>query len=129
MHYMVTVLGIHPLALNFSLHNDGDLPRYVPRLLTPLGAFVSVTIRDAKGAVVYQTETSKIKLKLDPSRDLSYLELESGYSYGACFVFDDTTLVTGEYHLEFAYSNGEFQGTSSAPVGVLAYQTQVPLHV
>jgi len=129
MHCLITVAAVHPLTLHLSLHNDGAAPRYVPRLLTPLGAFVSVTIRDAKEAVVYQTEMPKMKLKLDPSRDASYLELEAGYSYGAVFVLDDATLVPGEYHLDIAYSNGQFQGTSGIPVGVLAYRTLLPLHV
>jgi|BogFormECP12_OM2_1039638.scaffolds.fasta_scaffold05381_5 hypothetical protein len=129
MHCLVTVAAVHALTLHFSLHNEGAVPGYVPRLLTPLGAFVSVTIRDVKGAVVYQTETPKMKLKLDPSRDASYFELEAGYSYGAVFVLDDATLVPGEYHLDIAYSNGQFQGTSGTPVGVLEYHTLLPLHV
>lgn len=129
MNYLVTIAAVHPLTLHLSLYNDGALPRYVPRLLTPLGAFVSVTIRDVKGAVVYQTETPKVKLKLDPSREASYLELEAGYSYGAVSVLDDATLVPGEYHLDIAYSNGQFQGTPGIPVGVFAYRTLLPLHI
>ena len=129
MRFLATVSAVHPLALHFSLQNDGAVPAYVPRLLTPLGAFVSVTIRDVEGAVVYQTETPKMKLKLNPSRDASYLELEAGYCYGVLFELDDATLVPGEYHLDIAYSNGQFQGTSGAPVGVLAYHSALPLHL
>lgn len=129
MRCLVTISAVHPLALHFSLQNDGAVPTYVPRLLTPLGAFVSVTIRDVEGALVYQTETPKIKLKLDPSRDASYLELEVGYCYGVVFELDDATLVPGEYHLDIAYSNGLFQGTPGAPVGVLEYLSGLPLHV
>lgn len=129
MHYLTTVAAVHPLTLHFSLHNASDAPAYVPRLLTPLGAFVSVMIRDAKGAVVYHTEAPKMKLKLDPLRDASYLELEAGYSYGAVFVLDEAKLVPGDYHLDIAYSNAQFQGTSGIPVGMLAYHTLLPLHV
>jgi hypothetical protein len=129
MRFRVIVSAVHPLALHFSLQNDGAVPTYVPRLLSPLGAFVSVTIRDVEGARVYQTETPKMKLKLDPLRDASYLELEAGYCYGVLFELDDATLVPGEYHLDIAYSNGQFQGTSGAPVGVLAYRSTLPLHV
>lgn len=129
MRYLVTVSAVHPLTLHLSLQNDGVVPTYVPRLITPLGAFVSVTIRDVAGALVYQSETPKIKLKLDPSRDTSYLELEAGYCYGAVFEIDDATLVPGEYHLDIAYSNKQFQGTSGAPVGVLSYHSALPLHV
>ncbi|MEA2889643.1 MAG: hypothetical protein QOI05_436 [Bradyrhizobium sp.] len=129
VRFLATVSAVRPLALHFSLQNGGTAPAYVPRLLTPLGAFVSVTIRDAEGALIYQTETPKVKLKLDPSRDASYLELEAGYSYGVLFELDDATLVPGEYQLDIAYSNGQFQGTSGAPVGVLAYRSVLPLHV
>ncbi len=129
MHCLITVVAVHPLTLHFSLHNDAAVPRCVPRLLTPLGAFLSVTVRDAKGAVVYQTETPKMKLKLDPSRDASYLELEAGYSYGAVFVLEDATLLPGDYHLDIAYSNAQFQGTFGVPVGALAYHSVLPLHV
>lgn len=129
MHCLVTFAALHPLALHFSLHNEGDAPRYVPRLLTPLGAFVSVKIRDARGTVVYHTETPKVKQKLDPLLGSSYLELEAGYSYGAVFVLDDAMLVPGDYHLDIAYSNAQFQGIPGVPVGALAYQTLLPLHV
>lgn len=129
MHCLIMVAAVQPLTLNFSLHNDSNLPAYVPRLLTPLGAFVSVKIRDAKGIVVYHTETPKMKLKLDPLLDASYLEIEAGYSYGAVFVLDDAILVPGDYHLDIAYSNAQFQGTSGVPVGVLAYHTLLPLHI
>jgi hypothetical protein len=129
MRFRVTVSAIHSPALHFSLQNDGTVPTYVPRLLTPLGAFVSVTIRDVAGARVYQTETPKVRLKLHPARDASYLELEAGYCYGVLFELDDAMLVHGEYRLDIAYSNGQFLGTSRAPVGVLAYHTALPLHV
>jgi hypothetical protein len=129
MHCLLTVAAVHPLTLHFSLHNDGARPRYVPRLLTPLGAFLTIAITDVKGAVVYQTETPKVKPKLDPSRDTSYLELEAGYSYGAVFVLEDVTLLAGDYNLDIAYSNGPFQGTPGIPVGSLGYRSVLPLQV
>lgn len=69
-----------------------------------------------------------MKLKLDPSRAASYLELEAGYSYGAVFVLDDLKLLSGDYHLDIAYSNSPFQGTFGVPVGALAYHSVLPFH-
>jgi hypothetical protein len=129
MHYLITVIAVHPLTLHFSLHNDSAVPRYVPRLLTPLGAFLSVRVTNVKGEIFYQSETPKMKLKLDPSRDTSYFELEAGYSYGAVFVLDGATLSPGDYHLDIAYSNAQFQGTPGIPVGALGYHSVLPLHV
>lgn len=43
---------------------------FVPRVLAPLGAFVSVKIIDASGQLVYETNLPKFTPKLDPrSRD------------------------------------------------------------
>ena len=102
MRYLVTLAGVDPLTLHWSLYNDGAAPVYVPRLLTPLGAFVALTVRDAGGALVYQSETPKLKLKLDPRRAASYLALEGGYSYGAVFILDDLALHPGDSRLEVA---------------------------
>lgn len=130
MQYLAAITQARPLTVNFSLYNppDSDGPLYVPRLLTPLGSFVRLQVTDAREQVVYETERSKIKLKLDPSKAESYYSLEPGYTYGAVFELDkeELALPAGEYQLQLTYSNLQFQGFEGHPIGELRHETTLP---
>jgi len=129
MRCLVTVCRVRPLTLHFALHNDAGVSSHVPRLLGPLGAFISVAITNLRGESVFKVDAPKTRLKLDPSRETSYFELEAGYSYGVVLDITEALLAPGKYNLDIDYSNGPFQGTSSTPVGVLEYRVSLPLRV
>lgn len=111
--------------LHISLYNPvrTTKPVLVPRLLTPLGAFVKVTVLDEGGAIVWETSQPKLGLKLHPGRRESYLELEPGYSHGVVFLLEEVPVPAGPCELQVSYSNGPYTGTHDQPVGVLAYHT------
>lgn len=135
MQCLVVVTSTKPLNFHFSLYNpqedssDSDGAVYVPRLLAPLGTFVSVQVTRADGQVVYESARSKIKLKLDPSKSESYYALDPGYSYGIVLEVeeDDMNLPPGEYQMHVVYSNLQFQGFAGHHIGEMSYHTTLPL--
>lgn len=126
--YFVAILDTRPLMLHFSPYNpvDATKPVLVPRLLTPLGAFVKVTILDQDGATVWETSQPKLGLKLHPERRESYLELEPGYSHGVVFRLEGIEVPAGPCEMQVCYSNGLYTGPREQPVGELAYNATVP---
>jgi hypothetical protein len=131
MQYLASVTSARPLVIHFSLVNPADSPgpAYVPRLLQPLGAFVAIEITDWHKAVVYHTIKPKLRSKLDPAKDSSYVAVEPGYTYGTLLAVDEPRLTPGNYRIHLVYSNGDYRGTATAPVGGLAYQIELPLHI
>src|SRR6478735_7262965 len=65
-----TVLPGEPLSLHVSLVNPvGPAgPRLVPRLLTPVGLWIAVTVLDRDGSTVWESTRPKAALKLHPMR-------------------------------------------------------------
>src|SRR5437870_872365 len=84
MQCLVAITRTRPLTVHFSLYNPpgSEGPVYIPRLLVPLGAFVSLKVTDLLDQVVFETFPPKLNLKLHPSRPESYFALEPGYTYG-----------------------------------------------
>lgn len=120
---LVEVLGTDPLRLHVSLHQPDSATEaaWVPRLLHPIGAFVSVDIRDTAGESVFATDVPKFKPKLKPSREESYLRVDPGYSYGTVFDLDLGQVTIGSYVIEVGYTNLDYQGTTDRPIGELAF--------
>ena len=127
VQYLVEITGTDPLAVHFSFYNRQDEPLYVPRLLTPLGAFVRLRITDADRRTVYETLVPKLKPKLHPADPESYHALEPGYTYGALFSLQDeaATLPAGEYHLHVTYTNLLWQGFEGHDLGEMAFDTSI----
>lgn len=127
MQYLVSITRILPLTIHFSLYNphDSDGPVYIPRLLGPLGYFVSLEITDEDNKVVYHSEKPKAKLKLHPSRSTSYQALEPGYTYGIVFEVEDFRPTPGRYEISIAYSNQEFRGFPGNELGQMTYLTKL----
>ncbi len=98
MNYLVNIISAQPLTLHFSLHNPAQAggATLVPRMLEPLGAFVSVVVRGSEGNEVCRTHPPKFTPKLKPSQASSYMELEPGYSYGVVLVVEDCELRPGQ---------------------------------
>jgi len=120
MEGLVSVLSGRPLRFHFSLHNDGGEPATVPRLFGALGSFVTASVVDADGEVVWESPVVKFKPKLDPADPTSYLALEPGHTLGAVFALDDEPpLAAGDHRLDVAYSNLQYRGTGDHPVGRL----------
>ena len=128
--YLVAITETFPLTFHFSFHNPSDEPIYVPRPLTPLGAFVRLRIMDADARLVYETLVPKLKPKLNPSDPESYLALEPGYTYGALYTLADeaTTLPPGDYRLHVTYTNLLWQGFEGHPLGEMAFDTTIPFY-
>ena len=124
--YRVEILASRPLTVHFSLHNAAGQPLLVPRVLAPLGAFVCLEVRDAGGALVYESPTVKLHLKLHPDRPESYLSLEPAYTYGVMFTVDEVTLRPGPHELMISYCNTPYTGPISAPIGLLEFGATVP---
>jgi hypothetical protein len=132
MQCLVAIIRARPLTVHFSLYNPADSngPVYIPRLLTPLGAFVSFQVVDLVEHVVYETLLPKFKPKLDPSRAESYYPLEPGYTYGIVLETEDANDVApGNYQLHMRYSNLQFRGTEEHPLGEMSYNAVLPLHL
>lgn len=129
MEYLTAVVERQPLTIHFSLLNPTGAPAaiWVPRMLEPLGAFVTVTVRDGMGAVVCQTHRPKFTPKLKPSADDAYLELVPGQSHGALLTVDDCALAPGAYRVTVGYTNLDYRGTTARPIGALSYETTLAL--
>ena len=128
--YLVEIAGTDPLTVHFSFYNPWDEPVYVPRLLTPLGAFVRLRITDADERVVYETLVPKLKPKLHPSDPESYHALEPGYTYGAVFTLEDeaANLASGDYRLHVTYTNLLWQGFEGHHLGEMTFETTITFH-
>ena len=131
MDYLVSIVRPSPLVIHFSFHNaNGDaMPAFVPRLIGPLGYFISLEITAENGAVVYETFKPKIKLKLHPDRQESYLALESGYTYGSVLTVEDFSPSPGAYRIALAYSNEGFRGFPGHALGEMRYRTEMAFEV
>jgi hypothetical protein len=107
-----------PFTLSFVLRNPSETGALVvPRVLHPLGAFVSLQIVDAAGAAVYESHPPKFTPKLAPDARDAYVTIDPGYSYGTTFVEERIALPAGDYEVRVAYSNLYFRGTADQPIG------------
>lgn len=125
-----TVLPGEPLGLQVSLVNPAGASgaQLVPRLLTPLGLWIAVTVLDRDGSTVWESTRPKAALKLHPKRRESYVEIGPGYSYGVDIRLVDVAAGVGEIGaVAVSYSNGVFTGPRKNPVGTLEYATTVRL--
>ena len=131
MNYLVNIIGAQPLTLHFSLHNPEQAggATLVPRMLEPLGAFVSVVVRGSEGNEVCRTHPPKFTPKLKPSLASSYMELEPGYSYGVVLVVEDCALAPGNYEVEVSYTNRDYRGPDGNAIGALTHAKTLPLRV
>jgi hypothetical protein len=131
MKYLVAVLQATPLMIHFSFHHQeaAAAVAYLPRLLRPLGYFVSVKITDSQDAVVYASDKPKIKLKLHPERAESYYALEPGYTYGCVLTIADFTAQAGNYHATVTYSNQDFRGFPDHNLGEMSHTARLTLRV
>ncbi len=119
-------------AFYFALGNPNTANSavLVPRVLAPLGAFVSVKIVDSSGQSVYETNPPKFTPKLDPQSHDAYVSLEPGYGYGTTFVDPAVSLPAGTYDVKISYSNLYFRGFTEHQLGeqrcscVLHYQSR-----
>lgn len=127
MEYLIDILSTRPLHLRFAfqLPDDSEGPVPVPRVLRPPGYFVSASIRTFANEVVFETTEPKVKPKLDPRKDESYLLLEPGYSYGTVLDIGQIDVPGGEYVLSIQYDNREYTGSTSRPVGELRFGTEI----
>ncbi|WP_306911964.1 hypothetical protein [Arthrobacter sp. B3I9] len=126
---LMDVLATAPLRVHVSLHqpDTADEVAWVPKLLAPAGAFITLVVRDPAGETRFETHPPKIKPKLRPDDDDSYLGLEPGYSYGIVLAVDLPQLAGGAYLLEAGYTNRGYHGTSGRPVGEIALTTESDL--
>lgn len=129
MEYLTAVVELQPLSIHFSLLNPSGATAsvWVPRMLEPLGAFVTITVTDAMGAVRCQTHRPKFTPKLKATEANAYLELVPGQSHGALFTVEDCALAPGAYRVTVSYSNLDYRGTAEVPIGALSYQTTIAL--
>ncbi len=131
VRHAVSVIGLRPLTIQFSLFNPGDSegPAYVPLLLVPLGVFIRMRIDDASGQTVYRNPVTKATFTYHPDDAESYLELQPGYSYGTVIVPEHLDLAPGRYTLHLEYANRQYRGTPTTPVGELNAMAEVPFEV
>jgi hypothetical protein len=131
MEYLTAVVDRRPLTIHFSLSNPprATSPVHVPLMLEPLGAFVTVVVKDGMGEVVCQTHRPKFTPKLKPSSDDAYLTLEPGRSHGAVFALDECTPGPGKYRVQISYTNLDYRGTPARPVGELAFTTTLDVTI
>lgn len=131
MNYLTTIIQTSPLTLHFGFHHpaESESPVSVPRLLTPLGYFVSIVITGEKKQIVYESDRPKVKPKLHPARPESYLQLEPGYTYGVMLEVEDFQPARGVWQMTVTYSNREFQGFAEHPIGELIYQTNLAFKI
>lgn len=127
MDYLATIIKTSPLKLHFCFHNPSDAggPAYVPRILGPLGYFVELEIFNQYDELVHETFAPKIKLKLNPKKQESYISIDPGYTYGSVLEIEDFTPVPGNYQVALTYSNQEFDGFKNNSLGEMQYQTKI----
>jgi hypothetical protein len=121
------IAGGAPLSFHFVLSSPAAAaePLLVPRVLAPLGAFVTVEVRDRAGALVYETRPPKFTPKLAPDSREAYVSIDPGYGYGTAFVDERATLAPGEYEITIAYSNLYFRGFAGHSLGEQRCSTTV----
>jgi hypothetical protein len=129
MQYLAAITQTFPPTLHFSLYNSENNPVYIPRLLGPLGYFITVEIMDENNKVVYRSSTPKAKPKLYPSKPESYQTLEPGYTCGIVLTVEGYEPAPGEYRVSIKYSNLEFRGFPGHSLGKLTYSTMLSFHV
>jgi hypothetical protein len=119
MECRAEIMQREPLTVHFSLVQPRDAPRsmWVPRVLLPVGAFVAAELRDASGAVVWNTERPKFHPKLDPASPAAYVELEPGYSYGVVLALEGARLGAAEHALTLSYTNLQYRGFAGHELG------------
>jgi hypothetical protein len=100
----------------------------VPRVLHPLGAFVTFQVVDAAGAAVYETNPPKFTPKLDPQSRDAYLSIDPGYGYATTFVDPELSLPAGAYQVKIAYSNLYFRGFAEHQLGEQRCSTTLAYH-
>jgi hypothetical protein len=117
-------LGIHVDLVNPTAAVE---PRLVPRLMTPLGLLVGVTVLDEDGGMLWASTRPKAKLKLHPQRRESYIELAPGYSYGVEFRLPRVPADRAESvtEIRLTYTNGPFTGPRKHPIGTLDLETTI----
>lgn len=122
LELLVHVLRSAPLHVQVSLHlsSRAGEAAWVPRLLEPLGAFLTVRVRSTSGSLVLETSVPKFKPKLRPDSDASYLALDPGYTYGIVLELDVPDVTPGAYQVQVQYTNLMYRGTADRPVGTLA---------
>lgn len=127
MQCVATVEKTTPLTIHVSLRQDAgaSAPVLIPRVLEPLGTFVTMSIVDGAGAVVFETRPLKFTPKIAPSDPRAYVELDPGYAWGRTFVLDRAALGAGRYQLQVEFSNLFFQGPPDRPAGALSCDTSV----
>lgn len=118
-----------PLTIHFSLVHPATAaePTWVPRVLQPLGAFVVAELRDATGAVVWNTERPKFHPKLDPESREAYVELDPGYSHGVVLVLRGAELGAGAHTLHLTYRNLQYRGVAGHALGDQACAVTLPI--
>ena len=108
------------LSFYFVLENPATAsgPVLVPRVLAPLGAFVSLQVVDSTGSTIYETNPPKFTPKLDPQSEGAYVAIDPGYGYGTKFVIDDApSLPAGTLDVKISYSNLYFRGSAEHALG------------
>lgn len=132
LEYEVSVHDLQPLRVEFQLRRPLDATggAFAPLLLGPLGYFVEVVVETLVGERLYSTTRPKVKLKLRPESDDSYVELAPGEVRGDVLVDDDAEIDkrAGRYVVRVTYSNREFRGTATRPVGSLTAEAVVDVH-
>lgn len=127
LRYEVEVAALRPLRLTFRLRQPAseEGEAFVPRLLGPLGYFVEVEVATLAGERMYATTQPKVKMKLRPGDDDSYVALAPGEAFGEDFEGDEIDDRAGEYVVSVRYSNRDYRGTDACPVGELRVAAQV----
>lgn len=120
------VRGARHLHVGLVNPAAADASRLVPRLLTPLGIWITVAVFDRSGAVIWESTRPKAGLKLHPMRRESYLELAPGYGYGVDLQLPDVPPEEAA-EIRVSYSNEPFTGPRKQPIGTLEYTTIVRL--
>ncbi len=126
---LASVQASDPLQVHVSLANpeDADTRAAIPRVLEPLGAYITMEVRDAAGEILCQTRRPKFTPKLRPDSDEAYLLLEPGRSRGVLLTWEDCSLSPESQVLHVRYRNEDYQGTPDRPVGTLTLEATLPL--
>lgn len=129
MDFTARITHPRPLTVTVALRNPADAPGpiWVPVMFEPLGAFVTVTVRDAAGAIACETHRPKFTPKLRPDADAAYAELGPGAELSAELVVEDCQLAPGQYQVAVGYRNLDYRGTAAHPIGELARATTLDL--
>jgi hypothetical protein len=119
MECRAQIVTTDPLTVHFSLLQpaSAEEPLWVPRVLQPLGAFVSAELHDGAGAIVWKTERPKFQPKLAPSSPAAYVELDPGYSHGVILALEGAKIGAGQHSLTLTYQNLQYRGFAGHDLG------------